>query len=71
MGRHFCDFLGNVDNIHQQIRFSYPRMASPSMFLTDVDAKGVVLVYRSMRQGFLPYFIGTGHWTVRGLHSRP
>ncbi|XP_034244974.1 soluble guanylate cyclase 89Db-like [Thrips palmi] len=57
-GRHFCDFLGGVDNIHQQIRFSYPKMKSPSMFLAERDADGAVLVYRSKRQGFLPYFIG-------------
>ncbi|KAE8751770.1 hypothetical protein FOCC_FOCC001619 [Frankliniella occidentalis] len=57
-GRHFCDFLGGMDNIHSQIRFSYPRMKSPSMFVAAVDERGAVLVYRSKRTGFLPYFIG-------------
>lgn len=57
-GRHFCDFLNGVDNIHQQMRFSYPKMKSPSMFLAEADEGGAVLVYRSKRQGFLPYLIG-------------
>ncbi|XP_014213715.1 soluble guanylate cyclase 89Db-like [Copidosoma floridanum] len=57
-GRYFCDFLQSVDNIHMQMRFTYPKMKSPSMYLTHVDPQGVVLVYRSTRQGFTHYFMG-------------
>ncbi|XP_032456579.1 soluble guanylate cyclase 89Da [Nasonia vitripennis] len=57
-GRYFCDFLQSVDNIHMQMRFTYPKMKSPSMYLTHVDPHGVVLVYRSTRQGFTHYFMG-------------
>ncbi|XP_031838866.1 soluble guanylate cyclase 89Da-like [Nomia melanderi] len=57
-GRYFCDFLQSVDNIHMQMRFTYPKMKSPSMYTTHVDAEGVVLVYRSTRQGFTHYFMG-------------
>ncbi|KAJ8682238.1 hypothetical protein QAD02_018030 [Eretmocerus hayati] len=57
-GRYFCDFLQSVDNIHMQMRFTYPKMKSPSMYLTHVDPNGVVLVYRSTRQGFTHYFMG-------------
>jgi guanylate cyclase len=61
-GRYFSDFLQNVDNIHMQMRFTYPKMKSPSMYITHVDPQGVVLVYRSTRQGFVRYFMGK-HFT--------
>uniref|UniRef100_A0A1B0EW13 guanylate cyclase n=1 Tax=Lutzomyia longipalpis TaxID=7200 RepID=A0A1B0EW13_LUTLO len=57
-GRYFCDFLQSVDNIHLQMRFTYPKMKSPSMQLTEVDENGAVLVYRSTRTGFSKYFKG-------------
>lgn len=57
-GRYFCDFLHSVDNIHHQMRFTYRKMKSPSMQLTDVDENGAVLVYRSSRSGFSKYLKG-------------
>ncbi|XP_050303874.1 soluble guanylate cyclase 89Db-like [Anthonomus grandis grandis] len=57
-GRNFTDFLENVDNIHSQFRLSYPKMKSPSMYLTKVDQNGCVLVYRSKRMGFTHYLMG-------------
>ncbi|XP_065225641.1 soluble guanylate cyclase 89Da-like isoform X2 [Planococcus citri] len=57
-GRHFLDFLKNVDNLHLQMRFSYPKMKSPSMYITNFDENGAELVYRSTRKGFTHYFTG-------------
>lgn len=57
-GRYFCDFLHSVDNIHLQMRFTYRKMKSPSMQLTEVDENGAVLVYRSTRTGFSKYLRG-------------
>ncbi|XP_073993141.1 soluble guanylate cyclase 89Db-like [Rhodnius prolixus] len=57
-GRFFTDFLQNVDNIHLQMRFTYPKMNSPSMYVTDMDRNGATLVYRSSRSGFKYYFMG-------------
>nr|XP_014290716.1 soluble guanylate cyclase 89Da-like [Halyomorpha halys] len=57
-GRNFTDFLENVDNIHLQMQFTYPRMDSPSMYLSEKDPSGAVLVYRSSREGFKDYFVG-------------
>nr|CAI5835089.1 unnamed protein product [Callosobruchus analis] len=42
-GRYFTDFLESVDNIHAQFRFTYPKMQSPSMYLTNIDESGCVL----------------------------
>lgn len=60
-GRFFTDFLESVDNIHTQFRFTYPKMQSPSMYLTNVDAHGCILVYRSGRQGLTQYVMGKKH----------
>ncbi|XP_057656009.1 soluble guanylate cyclase 89Da-like [Diorhabda carinulata] len=57
-GRYFTDFLESVDNIHSQFCFTYPKMQSPSMYLTDIDANGCVLIYRSCRDGFTQYLMG-------------
>lgn len=57
-GRFFTDFLQSVDNIHSQFCFTYPKMKSPSIYLTEIDNSGCVLVYRSGRQGFTQYVMG-------------
>ncbi|XP_031334521.1 soluble guanylate cyclase 89Db-like isoform X1 [Photinus pyralis] len=57
-GRYFTDFLQNVDNIHSQFCFTYPKMRSPSIYLTGIDVKGCDMVYRSDRKGFICYIIG-------------
>lgn len=57
-GRYFCDFLQSMDNIHLQMKFTYPKMKSPSMQLTQVDDGGAVIVYKSTRTGFSRYFSG-------------
>lgn len=72
-GRYFCEFLKNVDNLHLQMRFAYPKMKSPSMYTSHVDRNGCVLVYRSTRRGFMQYFMGeraSGVSRARRVFSR-
>ncbi|XP_069132161.1 soluble guanylate cyclase 88E-like isoform X2 [Argopecten irradians] len=57
-GRHYRDFLNEIDNLHETMRFTFPRMHSPSFNVSKEDSDGCVLVYRSKRKGFLPYVIG-------------
>lgn len=57
-GRHYRDFLHGIDNLHETIRFSYPRMQSPSFMVEAEDAGGCVLVYHSQRRGFAHYVMG-------------
>lgn len=57
-GRYFCEFLKNVDNLHLQIRFKFPKMKSPSMYMSHADRDGCVLVYRSTRRGLTQYIMG-------------
>ncbi|KAK0157521.1 hypothetical protein PV328_011258 [Microctonus aethiopoides] len=68
-GRYFCEFLQCVDNIHMQMRFTYPKMKSPSMYITHVDPHGVVLIYRSTRQGFTQYFMGQLFQIAKDLYE--
>jgi hypothetical protein len=39
-------------------------MKSPSIYLTDIDSNGCVLVYRSARQGFTQYVMGSDSQTL-------
>ncbi|XP_042909419.2 soluble guanylate cyclase 89Da [Parasteatoda tepidariorum] len=57
-GRYFRDFLNGIDNLHHQIRFSYPKMQSPSFYVEREDVGGARLHYRSKRCGFGYYVIG-------------
>ncbi|GFT55793.1 soluble guanylate cyclase 89Db [Nephila pilipes] len=57
-GRYFRDFLNGIDNLHHQIRFSYPKMQSPSFYVESEDIGGARLHYRSKRTGFGYYVIG-------------
>jgi len=53
----FC-FGVLFDNLHDYLRFSYPRMVAPSFFCQSETANGLLLRYRSRRRGFVPYVIG-------------
>ena len=57
-GRHYRDFLNGIDNLHETMRFSYPKMLSPSFYVTDEHARGCLLHYRSKRVGFKQYVVG-------------
>ena len=57
-GRHYRDFLNGIDNLHETMRFSYPKMLSPSFYVEDEDRKGCTLHYRSKRVGFKSYVMG-------------
>ncbi|XP_033123937.1 soluble guanylate cyclase 88E-like isoform X2 [Anneissia japonica] len=58
LGRTMSDFLNGLDNLHEYIRFSYPKLRPPSFFCTDETEKGLTLHYRSKRRGFIHYVMG-------------
>ncbi|CAH0674116.1 unnamed protein product [Spodoptera exigua] len=68
-GRYFCTFLQSVDNIHQRMRFTFPRMRSPSMQLTRAHRHGAELVYSSGRTGFTHYLMGQLYEIAEDLFS--
>ncbi|KAG0414113.1 hypothetical protein HPB47_008753 [Ixodes persulcatus] len=68
-GRHLRDFLRGVDNLHHQIRFSYPRMRSPSMQLREEHRLGALLHYQSDRTGLHFYVVGQLVQVAKGFYG--
>ncbi|KAK6191017.1 hypothetical protein SNE40_002767 [Patella caerulea] len=58
LGRHMRDFLNGLDNLHEYLRFSYPKLKPPSFFCESENKNGLTLHYRSKRKGFLHYVKG-------------
>ncbi|XP_078670752.1 soluble guanylate cyclase 88E-like isoform X5 [Branchiostoma floridae x Branchiostoma belcheri] len=58
LGRHVRDFLNGLDNLHEYLRFSYPKLQPPSFFCEEESSMGLTLHYRSRRRGFVHYVKG-------------
>ncbi|XP_069762917.1 soluble guanylate cyclase 88E-like isoform X1 [Narcine bancroftii] len=58
LGRHVRDFVNGLDNLHEYLRFSYPKVQPPTFFCQEESATGVTLHYRSKRRGYLHYAMG-------------
>lgn len=41
------DFVNGLDNLHEYLRFSYPKVQPPTFFCQEESATGVTLHYRS------------------------
>jgi len=57
-GRYFRDFLDGIDNLHEHMRFAYPKLMSPTFFCSEETSTGLLLQYKSKRRGFLRYVMG-------------
>lgn len=68
-GRNYRDFLHGIDNIHEMIRFSYPKLRSPSFLVLHEDCDGCTLLYQSKRQGFKHYVIGQLQQIAKRFYS--
>ncbi|XP_037087734.1 soluble guanylate cyclase 88E-like [Pollicipes pollicipes] len=53
-----CACGPGLDNLHEYLKFSYPRMRPPSFFCESETASGMVLHYRSKRKGYGFYTMG-------------
>ena len=58
LGRQLRDFLNGLDNLHEYLKFSYPRLRAPSYFCDNETQTGLHLHYRSKRRGFVHYTMG-------------
>ena len=58
LGRHMTDFLNGLDNLHEYLRFSYPKLRPPSFFVEEESLTGLTLHYRSKRKGYVHYVKG-------------
>lgn len=50
LGRDMRDFLNGLDNLHEYMRFSYPKLLPPSFFVEHENEHGLTLHYRSKRR---------------------
>jgi guanylate cyclase len=58
LGRSLRDFLNGLDNLHEYMRYSYPKLKPPSFFVEKETPKGLTLHYRTKRRGFSHYVSG-------------
>ncbi|CAF3149719.1 unnamed protein product [Rotaria socialis] len=58
LGHNMRDFLNGLDNLHEYMRYTYPRMRPPSFYVEKESAHGLTLHYRSRRRGYVHYVIG-------------
>jgi hypothetical protein len=58
LGRHMRDFLNGLDNLHEYLKFSYPKLRPPSFFVEEETSNGLILHYRTKRKGFVHYVMG-------------
>ncbi|GMR60628.1 hypothetical protein PMAYCL1PPCAC_30823, partial [Pristionchus mayeri] len=58
LGRTFPQFLNGLDNLHEYLRFSFPKLKPPSFYCEHESRTGLTLHYRSKRRGYLHYMKG-------------
>jgi guanylate cyclase len=49
LGRKLSDFLNGLDNLHECLKFSYPKLQAPSFVCDNEDEEGLLLHYNSKR----------------------
>ena len=49
LGRNIVDFLNGLDNLHECLKFSYPKLQPPSYFCDNETENGFFLHYMSKR----------------------
>ncbi|KAJ9601076.1 hypothetical protein L9F63_000811 [Diploptera punctata] len=72
LGRHMRDFLlmHGLDNLHEYLKFSYPRMRAPSFICENETRQGLTLHYRSKRRGFVYYTMGQIREVARHFYHK-
>ncbi|XP_014485315.1 PREDICTED: soluble guanylate cyclase 88E isoform X2 [Dinoponera quadriceps] len=70
LGRHVRDFLNGLDNLHEYLKFSYPRMRAPSFICENETRQGLTLHYRSKRRGFVYYTMGQIREVARHFYHK-
>ena len=57
-GKTLPEFLHNLDNLHARVGLLYPELRPPSFECTHLDEAGLLLHYRSEREGMAPLVVG-------------
>ncbi|KAG5345676.1 GCY8E cyclase, partial [Acromyrmex heyeri] len=64
LGRHVRDFLNGLDNLHEYLKFSYPRMRAPSFICENETRQG------DKRRGFVYYTMGQIREVARHFYHK-
>lgn len=57
-GNTLPEFLLNLDNMHARLGLLYPELQPPSFQCTEMTASGMLLHYRTHREGMAPLVVG-------------
>ncbi|KAL3315821.1 hypothetical protein Ciccas_005546 [Cichlidogyrus casuarinus] len=69
LGRNLTDFINGLDNLHEYLRFTYPKLKPPSFFCVNESKTGITLQYRTRRIGFKDYVRGQITEIARTLYQ--
>merc|ERR1719219_2667068 len=58
LGRRIRDFYLNLDNLHDYLKYTFPKMKAPSFFIEAEDEGHLHMQYRTRRRGFHFYVQG-------------
>lgn len=58
LGRRIRDFYLNLDNLHDYLKYQFPKMKAPSFFIEGEDEAHLLMQYRTRRKGFHFYVQG-------------
>merc|ERR1719187_2334568 len=58
LGRRIRDFFLNLDNLHDYLKYTFPKIKAPSFFIETEDASSLMMQYRTRRRGFHYYVQG-------------
>ncbi|TNN08718.1 Soluble guanylate cyclase 88E, partial [Schistosoma japonicum] len=55
LGKNYIDFLQNVNELHEYLRFSYPKLKAPDIKITSINHNVITLDYSTIREEFSHY----------------
>ncbi|CAH8829050.1 unnamed protein product [Trichobilharzia szidati] len=55
LGKNFVDFMHNINELHEYLRFSYPKLKAPGIQVTAIKNNVIDLEYSSVREQFPHY----------------
>jgi len=58
LGRRIRDFFLNLDNLHDYLKYTFPKMKAPSFFIESENETMLMMQYRTRRRGFHYYVQG-------------
>ncbi|CAH1258420.1 GUCY1B3 [Branchiostoma lanceolatum] len=58
LARHVRGFIDELDNLHEQARYTFPKIKPPSFVCKEESSEGLTIRYYSRRRGLLPLVQG-------------